>query len=467
MPNLFLYEDESVKDLMERYLTDWVFSRRPLKTDSDIVVRWGNESAPQMYPLALNPVHGSQTARATRLFQRIMKLSGVTTSSQVNDSSEPWKSKPRDLRHRFQIGVFDLSVIFVREDISTADKAPSGARSNEIRRLKELAMRAVYACGLDFGVVHAGIERKTREPVILGVDPAPRLSASTAMRFAGGILRYTGALNALKSKIRNRSLSIGLGADPEFMLRKKDGGRAFASDYLPVSGPVGCEMQPAQFNGRSHKPVAELRPAYALSPMRLFTNLKLTVERADKMIPAGICWLAGSVPDGTFPTGGHIHFSRIPLTSRLLRALDTYLAVPLFLLEDPARTIIRRPRYGFLGDVRVKSHGGFKYRTPFSWLHSPVLARGALCLAYVVAREHLRLTQNLFSDPLYIEAFYAAEKGPFRQRFDALWADLESTPSFEGYRKSLEDLRALIDSGWVANEDADFRRMWIGEKGGA
>jgi hypothetical protein len=125
MSNLFLYEDESVRNLMEQYLTDWIFARQPLKTESDIVVRWGNESAPEMYPLALNPVHGSQTARAGRLFRRIMKLSGITTSSQVDEGVEPpWKANPRNLRHRFQIGVFDMSVIFFREEMATGPNPP-------------------------------------------------------------------------------------------------------------------------------------------------------------------------------------------------------------------------------------------------------------------------------------------------------------------------------------------------------
>lgn len=462
MPYLFLHEDDRVKDHMAQYLNEWVFSRSPIDTECDIVVRWGNESYPEMYPQALNPVHATQRAKSGTLFRRIMQLSGITTSSQVKEKEDPpWQATPRNLRNRFQIGVCDLSVIFFREDAGSASKASSGIRSNEVRRLKELAMRTVYACGLDFGVVHAGVERKTREPVVLGVDPAPRVSKNTAMRFAGGLLRYTSAINTVKARSRGQGLAVGLGADPEFSLAKRDGSRAFASDYLPVSGPVGCEMQPAQFNGRSHKPLAELRPNYALSPVRLFNNLRQTIVRANQLIPQGVVWLAGSVPDGTFPTGGHIHFSRIPLTTRFLRALDNYLAVPLLLLEDPARTIIRRPRYGFLGDIRVKTHGGFEYRTPFSWLSDPVLARGTLCLAYVVAREHLQLTEDLFSDSEYIEAFYAADKGPFRQRLDELWASLEKTPTYDAYRKSLADLRELIDSGWVVDESADFRRVWL------
>lgn len=460
MPYLFLYEDEAVRHLISPHLTEWVFSRTPVGTDYDLVVRWGNEGGPYGYPTALNPVHGIRAARSGHLFRRIMSLSGIPTpSAEPGHDGPPWLMPSRNLRSRYQAGVFDLSVIFFREDLAF-HASGGGIRSNEVRRLKELAMRATYATGLDFGVAHVGVEQKTRELVVLGVDPAPRLTESTALRFAGGVRRYTSAIAGVRTKTRQRGLVVGIGADPEFSLARRDGGRVFASDYLPVAGPVGCELQPAHTNGGSHKPLAELRPTYALSPVRLFENLRVTIERANQMIPSGIVWQAGSVPDGTFPTGGHIHFSRVPLSTRLLRAMDTYLAVPLFLLEDPARAVIRRPRYGFLGDIRVKTHGGFEYRTPFSWLNHPVLARGALCLAYVVAREHLQLTIDLFEDPEYIEAFYAADKGPFRQRIDELWSDLAATATFQVYRRSLTDLYELIESGWVVDESADFRRVW-------
>lgn len=460
MPYLFLYGDETVRDLMAPHLTDWAFSRTPVEADYDLVVRWGNESGPYRYPTSLNPVHGIRAARSGRLSRRILSLSGIPIASQISDGdSPPWLVDSRNLRNRYHVGVFDLSVIFFRQD-PIFHRAAGGIRSNEVRRLKELAMRSVYSVGLDFGVVHVGLEQKTRDLVVLGVDPAPRLVQSTALRFAGGLKRYVAAMRAVVAKSRNRGLVVGIGADPEFSLARRGGGRAFASDYLPLAGPVGCELQPAHTNGRSHRPIAELRPAYALSPVRLFQNLRSTIEQANQLIPPGIAWRAGSVPDGTFPTGGHIHFSRVPLSTRLLRALDNYLAVPLFLLEDPARAVIRRPRYGFLGDSRVKSHGGFEYRTPFSWLNHPVLARGALCLAYVVVREHLHLARDLFADPAYIEAFYAADKGPFRQRIDELWSDLEMTGTYEAYRRSLADLRQLIDSGWVVDESEDFRRVW-------
>lgn len=460
MPNLLLYDDESVKSLLSPYLPDWVFSRTPVAGNFDLVLRWGNRDKADHHLHTGNPVHAIEAARSGHIFRRVMTLSGIPTPSFAPDTDGPsWLVDSRNLRNRYQAGVFDLSVIFFRDDMALHHNA-GGLHSTEARRLKELAMRAVYALGLDFGVAHVGIEAGTREPVILGVDPAPRVTPATAMRFAAAIKRYASTLATVNARSKSRGLAVGIGADPEFSLAKRGGGRVFASDYLPIQGPVGCELQPTQANGRTHKPLAELRPEYALSPVRLFQNLKLTIDRANQMIPSGVVWLAGSVPDGTFPTGGHIHFSRVPLSTPLLRALDNYLTIPLFVLEDPARALIRRPRYGFLGDIRVKSHGGFEYRTPFSWLNSPVLARGALCLAYLVAREHIHLRRDFFSDIRYLEAFYSADKGPFRQVVDELWHDIEQTATYETYKRSLLDLKELIDSGWVVDESVDFRRVW-------
>ena len=69
--------------------------------------------------------------------------------------------------------------------------------------------------------------------------------------------------------------------------------------------------------------------------------------------------------------------SRIWLTSRLLRVLDNYLALPFILIEDQ-NTKLRRPRYGFLGDFRRKTHGGFEYRTLPSWIVSPRITKGVI-----------------------------------------------------------------------------------------
>ncbi len=460
MSYLFLYEDEPVKAALAGHLEDWIFAQTPLPGNHTIVLRWGNTKGGDMYPLALNPASAIEAVRRPNLFQRLLAIAGIQCPpSYPAAETPPWLQDVPGLRNRYQIGVFDLSVIFVQDDWGSRQDGGS-IRSGELKALKELAMRAVYAAGLDFGVVHAGLMQRSRLPVIVGIDPAPRLSNPAALRFAGALRRYANYMGQFLSDPARRP-AVAIGADPEFLLAR--GGamdRIYASDYLPLAGPVGCELQPVQTNGRYYRPLAELRPDYALSPVRLFQNLKSTIDRADQMIPRGIDWLAGSVPDGTYPIGGHIHFSRVPLSTRLLRAFDNYLTVPLLLLEDPARAVIRRSRYGFLGDARVKPHGGFEYRTPFSWLSSPTLARGTLCLAYLVAKEHVQLTRNAFDDLDYLEAFYTADKEPFRQIFPQLWEDMHGTATYEAYSRSLDALYALIESGWVVDERADFRRMW-------
>lgn len=465
MSNLFLFDEESTRAALIPHLPDWSFSRTPIEGDWKIVLRWGNTAGSEQYPLALNPVSAINATHIAGLFQRTISISGIShTAPNINANAAPWLHDIPGLRNRYQIGVFDLSVIFVQDNWVSRQEGGS-IYSGELKMLKELAMRAVYALGLDFGVVHIGLQQKTRQPVIIGIDPAPRLSNSTALRFAGALRRYSNYMGQLLSSPMHRP-PVAIGADPEFILARGDTlNRIYASDFLPLTGPVGCEMQPVHANGRSHRPLAELRPEYALTPVRLFNNLKSTIRRADQMIPKGISWLAGSVPDGTYPIGGHIHFSRVPLSTRLLRALDNYLTIPLLLMEDPVRAVIRRSRYGFLGDARVKPHGGFEYRTPFSWLSNPVLARGTLCLAYLVAKEHVRLQSNVFTDINMLESFYAADKEPFRRLFPTLWSEIEQTATYEAYSQSLQGLYDLIDSGWVVDEKADFRREWQSGEG--
>ncbi|MCZ4142661.1 hypothetical protein BZG17_33240, partial [Escherichia coli] len=106
-----------------------------------------------------------------------------------------------------------------------------------------------------------------------------------------------------------------------------------------------------------------------------------------------LIWQAGSMPQRGLPLGGHVHFSGITLNGELLRTLDNYLALPLAMLQDP-RGDARRPRYGALGDFRLKSHGGFEYRTLPSFLVSPLVAKGVVGLAGLIASNYRRLRQR-------------------------------------------------------------------------
>src|SRR5690606_772207 len=131
----------------------------------------------------------------------------------------------------------------------------------------------------------------------------------------------------------------------------------------PRSGDVGCDRIWLRGDStRSKLPIAELRPKPSHNPKELVTNLYRLLIKADNMIQhEGVQFLAGSTPLKGYPIGGHIHFSNVDINSFLLRALDNYLALPCVLIEDP-KGLKRRPRYGHLGDYRLKPHGGFEYR---------------------------------------------------------------------------------------------------------
>jgi hypothetical protein len=69
------------------------------------------------------------------------------------------------------------------------------------------------------------------------------------------------------------------------------------------------------------------------------------------------------------------------------------------MIENPRSASLRRKRYGNLADFRIKKYGGFEYRTLGSWLVSPEITRGVLCLAKITISHYLELDQNYFASP--------------------------------------------------------------------
>ncbi|WP_234399624.1 putative amidoligase domain-containing protein [Paenibacillus popilliae] len=195
---------------------------------------------------------------------------------------------------------------------------------------------------------------------------------------------------------------------------------------------------------------------------------------------AALEWLAGGRPLGRFPLGGHIHLSGLPLTSELVRVLDTYVTLPVAVLEDPSGAS-RRPRYGTLGDVRLQVHGGaggFEYRTLPSFLISPALAREVLALmkAAVTHRHRLKRRDSL-CDPV-IRAYHTGRTTEELRLIAwsavrGLLAELEdeAVSAESGTERELALIRSFarrIDSGWRWNERADIRQAWaVGMEGTA
>ncbi|OEG00179.1 hypothetical protein BHF71_06135 [Vulcanibacillus modesticaldus] len=326
----------------------------------------------------------------------------------------------------------------------------------EERRVKKEAVRATYALNLDYAVVKIGVTIGAKAWVIY-VNPYPK---------------HNSKINALLEKAeedfiakwdrvsQNFKKNVVLGADPEFVLQDKNGNLILASTYLPKRGMVGCDYIWTN-RDRTQLPLAELRPAPANDVRKLVINLYKSMLLGTKKISnRELKWLAGAMPIKGYPLGGHIHFSNLWLNSFLLRALDNYLTLTITLLEDK-NGIARRPKYGFLGDYRLKSHNGFEYRTLPSWLVSPTITKGVLALAKLIAENYFYLYQNPLKDVNIQIAYYTGNKEVLRPIVKELWQELKQLKDFSLYEKYLIPLENLIEKGFTWDETKDIRRLWL------
>lgn len=355
----------------------------------------------------------------------------------------------------YRVGIFDLQVYGVQR------AGPRSARWRGRRpllwrqweRITGTALRALHSLGLDSAVVSLAVgSGAVRDPAVAGIRLGPLLGGQAAVKLKQLLVqRVAGA---------GEGGAIRLGADPEFMLRHRSTGHMVAaSHFFSRYGAVGCDTQSGTTPGEY--PVAELRPAARTHPERLLAEIRRCLALAARQGAAReLEWLAGAHPFARFPTGGHIHFSGLPLSGSLLRALDTYLAVPVFMVEPQEAAVERRRQHGFLGDVRLKRHGGFEYRTLPSWLVDPAVTRGVLHLAWLVARGHRRLSLHLFQDLTLQEAFYRGDQAPFRRWLPALWDDLSKLPDFPASRRALAPLQEMAAAGARWDDGSDFRTRW-------
>lgn len=334
-------------------------------------------------------------------------------------------------------------------------EVPPPLRGFHMRRAARQAVRAVYALGLDLALVRVAVTA-AGQTLVTGADPTPRLDDRLAELYAEAVNRLA---RERRRDAGRMPPAVVLGADPEFILRRPDGKVAAASRFLERQGRVGCDAVVLPHH-RVILPLAELRPEPAADPRRLVRHIRRTMRLAERMIgDPQLEWLAGSMPAKGLPLGGHIHFSGVRLSSRLLRALDNYLALPLLLIEGEACGK-RRPRYGFLGDFRRKSHGGFEYRALPSWLSTPELALAVLALARTVAMH----CDELKAEPLqHIDvqrSYYGGDKAKIAPIVRKLWPDLSRLPAYGEYRKELDAFFDRLQRLEAWNEQEDFRAHW-------
>lgn len=373
----------------------------------------------------------------------------------------------------FLAGVVDVRVSALLEREAVAWVAPSadtsaqrvawrdlGAKqawSAKARKAARLAVRTAYALNLAKCAVamRANHEGTLGVAWVLGTDAKGGGLADLAARVERVLFRDEAVIDERAGTIAPPPLMIG--ADPEFILMGQDG-IVYADQFLGKHGVAGCDA--VYIEGRRLYPLAEVRPAPAHEPYDLLRNTHRALRTADARIPdRSLRWLAGGLPRGGWPIGGHLHFSGLELSGETLRTLDNYLALPLWMLED-AQSTLRRPRFGYLGDHKEKPHGGFEYRTLSSWLVSPRIAAFVFALAKVVAEHRSMLKLRPLSREGAAAAFYQGDKSAFAAAVVQVWRDLESTTTYRRYRQWLEPMKHKVLSGIEWNVELDLRKTW-------
>ncbi|MNO75870.1 hypothetical protein D3C76_669330 [compost metagenome] len=323
------------------------------------------------------------------------------------------------------------------------------------RRLEKTAVRALYVLGLDLGevVIYAGEEGKY---FVEKIQVTPDVTDEASVHL------YAQAMSSLLDELRTFAQvkpEMMLGMDPEFLLFDDNNRKVVpASRYLNHRGEAGCDV--LRYRGRKLYPLAELRPAPGREPSEVVIHLLHAFRSAHRAIPDnGLLWQAGGMPQRGFPLGGHIHFSGVPLTAELLRALDNYLALPVAAIEDPG-SFRRRPLYGNLGDFRVQDYGGFEYRTLPSFLVSPLVTKGVVAMARLIAENSEVLTRRpLQKDEIY-QAFYTGDQKIIRKALPPLINDIISITTYHRYENYISPFIEAVLSGRTWNESSDIRRLW-------
>ncbi|SDW61934.1 hypothetical protein [Paenibacillus sp. CF384] len=337
-----------------------------------------------------------------------------------------------------------------------------------------LAVRALYACGLDNGIVELAEGEQGR--CFVARITLPSLADYRQGHWKEAVLRLqaelgvgessgTGGAWAGAGAGATASSSILIGADPEFLLIDAEGRVVSAARYLEGGHGAGCDA--VVVRGQIRYPIAELRPAPAAMPDELARNIRKLLQQASQRIPSepALRWAAGGMPAAGFALGGHIHLSGVSLTGRLMRMLDSYVAFPLAMIETASEQS-RRPKYGFLGDFRLQPHGGFEYRTLPSWLVSPLAAKAAFALALLCAREANSLSYCPAEEDRYVAAYYAGDSEVLRGCMEQLALSMRTTSSYRELEPWIEPLLVVIREGKKWDTTVDLRTKWRISVGG-
>lgn len=505
-----LYDNRFMQPALLENFRDYILATEP-DTEYDVLIRWGNvngqdQSASVIFNrkqplkncfdkatvfeiLRINRIRRPhliipQPDSKYPLIGKFFETGGTQRDPVITDFAEAQRIKADfyveciNTVKKYNLYIFDHNIFCITKKMAVRTHTGPGGGvpkwayeeipgdiDQDVQKVSRLAIRAMHALGLDFGMVHAGLDTRGRA-IILDVTPTPVMTERLAGLFRWQVDNFLNR-NSPENPVDYRPEQPGaanntvlLGADPEFMLRDTISHKIiYPSDFLDREGILGYDERSENREGQ-YFPLAEIRPEPDPCPIRLTEKIRDILGRAAKLIPPHIEWLGGSLHFEQYQIGGHIHLSNISISSRLLRVLDNYLAIPIMLIEDPVSGSLRRRQYGWLGSIRSKPHGGFEYRTPASWLVSPEMTRGCLCLAKIVVTEHPSLSKDFFTSPEMQKAFYQSKKHLFYDIFYELWEDITATYHYGIYATNLAPIYNLIHSRSHWDENVDLRKTW-------
>ncbi|NBI30956.1 putative amidoligase domain-containing protein [Chengkuizengella marina] len=416
-----------------------------------VIIQWDNETRVSAEYKVLNSAHFTEKAADKEFMIKSLNHQGIHVQT---------PSSQNIYLQVFLVPVFHLRVLALyRCSLHTENilypqsEVNFDLRNRQHRLISRYAIRAIYALGLDYGVVKVGLI-SARKCTVLDVIPTPKLDHNMRELFSKAICLYHGEL----IEERKRTNEALLGLDVEFLLRNDKGKITFASNFFNRRGKVGCD---SVVNGNKWIfPIAELRPNPSKIPKQLTINIFKLMHFAQEQInDPSIEWLAGGMPVKGLPLGGHIHMSQIWLNSFLLRALDNYLTLPIMLLEDRT-SLLRRPKYGFLGDFRTQTHGGFEYRSLPSWIVSPKITKGVLTLTRLIANHYWDLKSRPLNDETIQVHFYNGNKEELYPYVEKIWSELEGLDSYASYSKDLQSFKKQLFEKRSWDEQLDIRTSW-------
>ena len=441
----FTYRDNKTGANVKAYLSSigHISAQREVTIDGEVYQRMLIKSGASDVRYQINSIQAVQTSQNSHAAWNLLDVNGIPFDPNLDDG----------YIRSYNILIFDWHCISIRQNPSSRGGKPKYIEEEQVKKGAEMAKRALYVLGLDYGMVKVAVTAGKRLYVVK-VDSSPVIRDKDLSVLLNKLERVMDAAN------RPSSREVKMGADPEFMLYNiKNGKMIPASQFFPRDGVVGCDA--LRTPNRQSRPIAELRPRPAISPHRLLANLEDAMHTAYRLAPyKNIKWLAGSRPFQGYSIGGHLHFSNVEMNNHILRALDSYLGLPVFLLENQATAVKRRLKYGFLADFRFKDYGGFEYRTLASWLVSPQIAAAVLCLAKVVASNYFYLTRNCFSGIEAQRAFYEGNQEYLRPMFNDVWSDIKKLDMYKTYQQELQIIPDMINSNTNWDEREDIRISW-------